>query len=75
MIGIFPKFSFRQYDRLAPLLGLTLMDFFTDSCYEVELEKDMTLQEQFLDVVILRKSSGKAPPPLPDGLENLSEYN
>jgi len=51
------------------------MDFFTNSCYEVELEKDMILQEQFLDVVILRKSSGKAPPQLPDGFENLSEYN
>ena len=51
------------------------MDFFTDSYYEVELEKDMTIQEQFLDVVILRKSEGKPPPPLPDGLENLSVYN
>ena len=51
------------------------MDFFTDSYYDVELEKDMTIQEQFLDVVILRKSEGKPPPPLPDGLENLSVYN
>jgi hypothetical protein len=57
------------------LFGLTLMDFFSDSYYEVELEKDMTIQEQSLDIVILRKSSGKTPPPLPDGLDNLSVYN
>ncbi len=57
------------------LFGLTLMDFFTDSCYEVELEKNLAIQEQFVDVVILRKSVGNPPPPLPDGLDNLSAYN
>jgi len=57
------------------LFGLTLMDFFTDSFYEVELEKDLSIQEQFLDVIILKKSEGKPPAELPDGLENLSDYN
>ncbi|MDM8568590.1 hypothetical protein QUF50_03570 [Thiotrichales bacterium HSG1] len=57
------------------LLGLTLMDFFTDSCFEVELEKDLTSQEQFLDILIIRKTIGQPPSFLPDGLEGLSKYN
>ena len=57
------------------LFGLTLMDFFTGSNYEVELEKNLTVQEQYLDVIILRKSEGKPPTELPDGLDNLSQYN
>ena len=37
------------------LFGLLLTDFFTDSPFAVELEKDLSLAQQFLDVVILRK--------------------
>jgi hypothetical protein len=57
------------------LLGLILMDFFTGSYYKVDLEKDLTLQEQFLDILIIKKSVGQPPSSLPDGLENLSKYN
>ena len=57
------------------LFGLTLMDFFTGSYYDVELEKNLTLQEQFLDVIILKKAEGNPPTELPDGLENLLDYN
>jgi len=51
------------------------MDFFTDSNYEVETEKSLALQEQYLDVVILKKSTGNPPVELPDGFDNFSQYN
>lgn len=58
------------------LFGITLTDFFTDTHYRVELEKDLSLKQQFLDVVIIEQSglevSGME---LPEGLEALSEYN
>jgi len=57
------------------LLGLTLKDFFTDSPYHVELEKDLSLKQQFLDVVIIEQESGQPVPEVPDGLENLARHN
>ena len=40
------------------LFGLALTDFFTESAWVVELEKDLSLKRQLLDVVILRKEKG-----------------
>lgn len=57
------------------LFGLTLKDFFSDTGYEVELEKDLSVKQQFLDVVIIEKEDGKLPKELPDGLENLASHN
>jgi hypothetical protein len=57
------------------LFGLTLTDFFLNSAYEVELEKDLSLKQQLLDVVIIEKKEGKTPENLPDGLEDLAAYN
>ena len=57
------------------LFGLALTDFFTGSPFVVELEKDLSLKQQFLDVVILRKGPGEVAGPLPDGLENLAGHN
>jgi len=57
------------------LFGLTLTDFFTDSGYSVELEKDLSLKHQFLDAVIIEKGEGNPPEELPDGLENLAARN
>ena len=57
------------------LLGLTLTDYFTDTCYEVEMEVDLSLQQQFLDIVIIKRTQGKIPKQLPDGFEHLSTYN
>ena len=56
------------------LFGLALTDFFTDSTWVVELEKDLSLKRQLLDVVILRKATGPQIEPLPDGLDNLRQY-
>ncbi|MDI6794171.1 MAG: hypothetical protein QME81_15140 [bacterium] len=57
------------------LLGLTLTDFFTDSPFVVEMEKDLSLKQQVLDVVILRKQPGEFSGRLPDGLDDLAEHN
>ncbi|MDP1614866.1 MAG: hypothetical protein Q8L68_03635 [Methylococcales bacterium] len=54
------------------LFGLFLMDFFTGSPYVVELEKDLSFKQQFLDVVILRKEQDGTVDELPDGFDNLT---
>lgn len=57
------------------LFGLTLTDFFAGSPFEVELEKDLSVRQQLLDTVILRKQPGEFPGRLPDGLDNLADHN
>ena len=51
--------SSRKRDQLIRdwhrLFGMLLTDFFTDSPVTVEVERDLSAQQQFLDVVILRK--------------------
>lgn len=57
------------------LFGMTLTDFFTDTAYTVELEKDLSLKQQLLDVVIIEKGTGPPPAELPDGLEDMAPHN
>ncbi len=57
------------------LFGLTLTDYFMNTSYEVELEKDLSLKQQLLDVVIIEKKGSNTPEIVPDGLENLSVHN
>jgi len=61
------------------IFGAVLCDFFSDSTYSVELEKDLSLKQQFLDVVVVRKTDSDAPSnkmlELPDGFDNLHEHN
>jgi hypothetical protein len=57
------------------LFGLLLTDFFTGSPFTVEVERDLSQQQQFLDVVILRRGHGKFVGRLPDGLEDLTAHN
>ena len=57
------------------LFGLTLTDFFTDSAYRVELEKDLSFKQQFVAVLIIESETGKPVPEPPDGLENLARHN
>ncbi len=59
------------------LFGMTLTDFFTDTAWTVELEKDLSLKKQLLDVVIIEKKEGNPLPEdqIPDGLENMSRHN
>ena len=64
--------TLRDWHRL---FGLFLLDYFTGSPFDVEIESDLSLQQQFLDVIIVRRRIGNKIPPLPDGMEILNEHN
>ena len=64
--------ALRDWHRL---FGLLLTDFFTDSPFTVEVERDLSEQQQFLDVVILRRGRGRFSGRLPDGLDGLTAHN
>ncbi len=51
------------------------MDWFTNSNYQVELEKELSLKKQYLDVVIIKKTTGNPLSTLPVGLEQLTKHN
>ncbi len=57
------------------IFGLALTDLFTNTKYQVELEKDLSIQQQFLDVVIIEQTAGPPLTPVPEGLENLAKHN
>jgi hypothetical protein len=57
------------------LFGLLLTDFFTGSPFTVEVERDLSVQQQLLDVVIVRRGRGRFAGRLPDGLEGLRAHN
>jgi hypothetical protein len=64
--------SLRDWHRL---FGLLLTDFFSGSPFQVEVEPDLSQQQQFLDVVIVRRRRGRFAGRLPDGLAGLAEHN
>src|SRR5262249_33272872 len=57
------------------LFGLLLTDFFTGSPFVVEVERDLSVQQQRLDVTIVRRGRGRVVGKLPDGLEGLRPHN
>ena len=58
------------------MFGVLLQDFFRGTPCEVELELDLSVKSQFLDVLIVRKSSRPLDRVLPDGLaDHLVEHN
>src|SRR4051812_9089745 len=57
------------------LFGLSLIDFFRGMPVTVEVEKDLSLKQQLLDVVVIRKEAAPLPVRLPDGLEELVAHN
>jgi hypothetical protein len=57
------------------LFGLSWIDFFQGTAVTVETEMDLSLKQQFLDVVIIRKGPEPIPRPLPDGFEDLAGHN
>jgi hypothetical protein len=64
--------ALRDWHRL---FGLLLTDFFTGSPFTVEIERDLSQQQQFLDVLILRRGRGRFVGRLPDGLDGLALHN
>src|SRR5258708_5103371 len=57
------------------LFGLSWIDFFQGTTITVETEMDLSLKQQFIDIVIIRKGPGPIPRPLPDGFEDLAAHN
>ena len=64
--------ALRDWHRI---FGLVLTDFFTGSPFVVEVERDLSQQQQLLDVVIVRRRRGRFTGALPDGLGDLAEHN
>jgi hypothetical protein len=64
--------ALRDWHRL---FGLLLTDLFTGSPFVVEVERDLSVQQQLLDVVIVRRGRGRFAGRLPDGLEGLRPHN
>jgi hypothetical protein len=64
--------ALRDWHRL---FGLLLTDFFTGSSFRVEVERDLSVQQQLLDVTIVRRGRGRFAGRLPDGLEGLRPHN
>src|SRR2546425_10548597 len=64
--------AWRDWHRL---FGLLLTDLFTRSPFIVEVERDLSVQQQLLDVVIVRRGRGRFVGRLPDGLEGLRAHN
>jgi hypothetical protein len=57
------------------LFGLSLMDFFRGKPVVVELEKDLSLKQQLLDVVLIHKGKEPLTFRLPDGFDELAAHN
>jgi hypothetical protein len=66
------KDELRDWHRL---FGLLLTDFFTESPFTVEMERDLSKQQQLLDVIIVRQGEGQFTGRLPDGLDDLTAHN
>lgn len=57
------------------IFGLTWVDFFLDTRVQVQREFDTSVQQQLLDVLIIRPSGVAMPRELPDGFEPLAAHN
>src|SRR6266446_2843238 len=57
------------------LFGLSWIDFFQGTPITVETELDLSLKQQFIDLVLIRRGTGPLPRPLPDGFEDLAGHN
>ncbi len=57
------------------LFGLSWIDFLQDTPIGVETELDLSVKQQFIDVILIRKGPGPLPRRLPDGFEDLAAHN
>ena len=57
------------------LFGIVLSDYFADSDWEVVRELDLSIKQQLIDIVIVRRGRGHKTPELPDGFGPLAEHN
>src|SRR5262249_48655210 len=57
------------------LFALSWQDFFEGTVMNVEAETDLSKRQQFLDLVLVRTGPGPLPRRLPDGFDDLGDYN
>ncbi len=57
------------------LFGIVLTELFEGSDWEVVREQDLSIKQQLLDIVIVRRRRGHATPILPDGFGPLADHN
>jgi len=57
------------------LFGLSWEDFFYGTSVVVETEVDLSLRQQYLDLVIIHKGPGPLPRKMPDGFEDMAAHN
>src|SRR2546423_1462664 len=55
--------------------GLAWTDFCEGSALGVEREMDLSVKQQFVDLVLTRQGTGPLPQPLPDGFDDLAGHN
>ena len=57
------------------ILGMALVDFFSNTNYSVEIEKELEIP-QYLDYLVVKGNNiNNSTLILPDGMETLSQYN
>jgi hypothetical protein len=64
--------ALREWHRL---FGLLLTHLFSDSPFKVDPECDLAVQQQLLDVAVLRQRRGRFQGRLPDGMDGLVDHN
>jgi hypothetical protein len=57
------------------LFGLSWIDFFQGTTVSVKTEMDLSLKQQFVDLVLIHCGPGPIPRPLPDGFDDLAAHN
>jgi hypothetical protein len=57
------------------LFEVVWWDLCRGSALDAEAEHDLSLKQQFLDLTLIRKRPGPLPEPLPDGFEDLADFN
>lgn len=57
------------------LFDLSWSDYVQGTAITMESEMDLSLKQQFLDLVLIRKSSEPIPKRMPDGFEDLAVHN
>ncbi len=57
------------------IFGMALTQYFAGTGWKVEVEVDLSLRQQRLDLVILRRAGAAAPVQWPDGFGTPAEYN
>jgi hypothetical protein len=57
------------------LFGLVVSDLFAGSPFVVEIEKELSKHQRFLDLLVVRRLAGDFAGRLPDGFDDLKDHN